>query len=52
MNRRELIAGIGRAICAGYSAPFLPYLLPQEYGTMTSRFLGYDDPLMQYFIGG
>ena len=27
MNRRDLIRGIGRAICAGYTAPFLPSLL-------------------------
>ena len=28
MNRRELIKGIGRALCAGATVPFIPRLLP------------------------
>ena len=30
MNRRELITGIGRALCAGAAVPFLPSLLPEK----------------------
>lgn len=29
MNRRQLIKGIGAALCAGAMPPFLPSLLPQ-----------------------
>lgn len=30
MNRRELIRGIGRALCAGATVPFIPSLLPMS----------------------
>lgn len=32
MNRRELIRGIGRAMCAGATVPFLPSLLTSING--------------------
>ena len=34
MNRRQLIKGIGAALCAGAIPPFLPGLVPGNYRDM------------------
>lgn len=38
-SRREMIKGIGKAICAGLAVPFIPKLLPEQ-NTMISIKIG------------
>ena len=38
MNRRELIRGIGRALCAGLTVPYIPALLADPISSVSPGF--------------